>query len=177
MNNTIADHPEEFRYLILALQRQGNRQLNALFAQLELTNSQAEAIEVIGAYGPMSTREVGDYLICESGSPSRLLATLAAKGLTMTSQSTTDKRATLHALTPAGREMTAAITKLKRDFDESITAALTHTLSAHPQDILTQLAYLLTDPSLSAAMKRRYPRLFDKLHPPTSTEKTTSLRS
>lgn len=69
MNKTIADHPEEFRYLILALQRQGNRQLNNLFAQLDLTNSQAEAIEVIGTYGPMSTREVGDYLVCESGSP------------------------------------------------------------------------------------------------------------
>ncbi|WP_147579313.1 MarR family winged helix-turn-helix transcriptional regulator [Corynebacterium propinquum] len=163
MNKTIADRPEEFRYLILALQRQGNRQLNKLFAQLDLTNSQAEAIEVIGTYGPMSTREVGDYLVCESGSPSRLLTTLASKGLTMTSQSTTDKRATLHALTPAGREMVASITNLKKNFDDSIGDALTHALSAHPDDILTQLTCLLTDPSLSAAMKKRYPHLFDKL--------------
>lgn len=172
MNNTIADHPEEFRYLILALQRQGNRQLNALFSQLELTNSQAEAIEIIGTYGPMSTREVGDYLICESGSPSRLLATLAEKRLTMTSQSAEDKRVTLHALTPAGREMTTAITNLKREFHEGIRTTLKNAPSAHPQDILTQLTHLLTDPSLSAAMKKRYPHLFDKLHPPASAEKT-----
>ncbi|WP_454978659.1 MarR family winged helix-turn-helix transcriptional regulator [Corynebacterium propinquum] len=161
MNNIAAHRPEEFRYLILALQRQGNRQLNSLFAKLELTNSQAEAIEIIGTYGPLSTREVGDYLICESGSPSRLLATLAAKGLTMTSQSTTDKRATLHALTPAGREMTAAIADIKQDFDGRTSTALAHARSAHPQDLLGQLLSLLTDPSLTGAMKKRYPHLFD----------------
>ena len=59
--------------------------------------------------------------------------------------------------------MVAAITNLKKNFDDSIGDTLTHALSAHPEDILTQLTCLLTDPSLSAAMKKRYPHLFDKL--------------
>ena len=36
--------------------------------------------------------------VCESGSPSRLLAALADKGLTVRSNPAEDRRATLHAL-------------------------------------------------------------------------------
>lgn len=163
MHDTLAEHPEEFRYLILALQRQGSRQLNVMFAELGLTSSQAEAIEVVGAHGPMSTREVGEYLICESGSPSRLLATLAAKGLTITSQSNYDKRATLHALTRKGRETLQEINTLKARFHDQLTDVLSRASDSHPGDALRQLASLLVDPELTAAMKRRYPHLFEHL--------------
>ena len=70
----LSDATEQFRYVVLALQRQGGRQLNRLFSTLGLTASQAEAIEVIGTFGPMTTRRAGEYLVCESGSPSRLSA-------------------------------------------------------------------------------------------------------
>ena len=160
---TLASYPEEIRYLILALQRQGNRKLNNLFAQLDLTTSQSETIEVIGMYGPMSTREVGEYLICESGSPSRLLATLAAKGLTVTSRSVTDRRATLHALTPKGREMVERIKDLKRSFQDELAASLAEVENRYPEDLLTQLTFLLEDPDLVMALKNRYPRLFSRL--------------
>ncbi len=163
MISTIAEHPEEFRFLILALQRQGNRQLNSHFGQLGLTSSQAEAVEIVGTHGPLSTREVGEFLICESGSPSRLLATLAAKSLTKTSQSTTDKRATLHALTSHGREMLTRIKELKDAFHEELSATLSHAVTSHPDDFLAQLTCLLTDSDLTAAMKNRYPQLFNKL--------------
>ncbi|KAB1504399.1 winged helix DNA-binding protein [Corynebacterium sp. 320] len=163
MARSIAEYPEEFRYLILALQRQGNRQLNNLFGKLDLTTSQAEAIEIVGMHGPLSTREVGSHLICESGSPSRLLATLAAKGLTISSQSTVDKRATLHALTPKGRDLLIRIKDLKSAFHNELRGALQTMSEAHPSDVLSQLAHLLTDRELTAAMKKRYPHIFTDL--------------
>lgn len=155
----LSDHPEEFRYLILALQRQGSRQLNSIFAELRLTTSQAEAIEVVGTYGPMTTKEVGQYLICESGSPSRLLAAIAAKGLIVASQSTADRRATLHELSAQGREVLERIYTLKQEFEDKLSESLADVGRRHPGDTLRQLADLLVDPELSAAMKRRYPHL------------------
>ena len=163
MSNMLSNHPEEFRYLILALQRQGSRQLNNLYSQLNLTNSQAEAIEIVGNYGPMSTKEVGNYLICESGSPSRLLSTLAEKGISRTAQSTTDKRTTLHALTPKGREILAQVSELKESFHKELSSELSRASNLHPNNIFASFAYLLNDPYLKAAMHRRFPNVFDHL--------------
>src|SRR5436190_1018488 len=76
------DSIEEFRYLVLAAQREGARALNAALKEHDLTVSQAEAIAVLrDARRPLTVREVGDRLVCEGGSPSRLMATLARKGL------------------------------------------------------------------------------------------------
>lgn len=161
--NTLSEHPEEFRYLILALQRQGGRQLNTKLSELGLTSSQAEAIEIIGAHGPMNTREVGEYLICESGSPSRLLATLASKGLTVSSQSSQDKRVTLHALTRKGRDILKSINELNDDFQAQLAQVLAQAVEKHPNNAFSQLVSLLVDPELSAAMRRRYPHLFENL--------------
>ena len=158
---SLASHPEEFRYLILALQRQGNRQLNGLLKTIGLTNSQAEAIEIIGEYGPMSTKEVGKYLICESGSPSRLLATLSRKGLTVSSTSSRDRRETLHALSPDGRAVLAEILELKHFFHKTLAVALKAAEHSHPDDLLKQLLTLLRDSELREAMRRRYPGIFD----------------
>ncbi|MBP3088387.1 MarR family transcriptional regulator [Corynebacterium sp. sy017] len=157
---SLAKHPEEFRYLILALQRQGNRQLNKVFSELGLTNSQAEAIEVVGSQGPLTTKEVGQYLICESGSPSRLLSTLAKKGLTVTSHPSNDKRATLHALSPKGREILSEIQAQRTAFENQLQGTLTTAIKEYPENTLKQLVSLLTDPELTSAMSRRFPHLF-----------------
>ncbi|MBZ8176601.1 winged helix DNA-binding protein [Corynebacterium poyangense] len=158
------DHPtssaEVLRYLILALQRQGNRELNSAYAPLGLTASQAEAVEVIGTFGPLSTKEVGQHLICESGSPSRLLSTLAAKGLTVTAISTTDRRTTLHALTSAGRQTLAKIQTTKKVFETRLGEQLKEAQDTYPNNILAQLAKMLNDPTLLRAMHRRFPQHF-----------------
>ena len=47
-----------------------------------LTAAQAEVIAVLrDADGPLTVREVGDRLVCEGGSPSRLVSTIVAAGL------------------------------------------------------------------------------------------------
>ena len=45
---------EELRYLILALQREGNRLLAAGLRGLELTPSQAETLRVLADHQPLS---------------------------------------------------------------------------------------------------------------------------
>jgi hypothetical protein len=65
---------ELLRYLIVAPQRAGNRQLSLARRSLSLKSSQAKTIRVLGEFGPLSLRNFGNLLICESGSnPSRLI--------------------------------------------------------------------------------------------------------
>ncbi|EFK55516.1 winged helix DNA-binding protein [Corynebacterium genitalium ATCC 33030] len=153
-------HPEEFRYLILALQRQGSRRLNRLFSEVGLTHSQAEVVEVLGVHGPISTKEVGQYLVCESGSPSRLLDALVRKGISVSAQSTEDKRLTLHALSPKGRELLTQIKEKKVEFESQLAAELRAVSEAHGGSVIEELVALVSDPELKGALQRRFPHLY-----------------
>src|SRR5436305_14726920 len=64
---------EELRYLMLAVQREGNRLLTEALRPLELTPSQAEVLRVLQEHQPSSLIALGEMLVCESGSPSRLV--------------------------------------------------------------------------------------------------------
>src|SRR3954469_15729157 len=64
---------EELRYLVLGAQREGARMLAQLLRPLGLTAAQAEVVAVLrDADGPLTVREIGDRLVCETGSPRRL---------------------------------------------------------------------------------------------------------
>jgi len=67
---------EELRYLILAAQREGDRLLTTALAPLGLTTSQAEVLRVLQDHSPLSLLELGERLICVTGSPSRLVNAL-----------------------------------------------------------------------------------------------------
>ncbi|GHO47983.1 hypothetical protein [Ktedonospora formicarum] len=64
---------EELRYLILAAQREGNRMFTEALRPLNLTSSQAEVLRVLQERQPLSLVALGSMLICEGGSPSRLV--------------------------------------------------------------------------------------------------------
>jgi DNA-binding MarR family transcriptional regulator len=125
---------EEFRYLVLAAQREGARALAAALKQHGLTPSQAEAIAVLrDAQRPLTVREIGERLVCEGGSPSRLMATLAHKGLVQSTAGSADRRTTLMSLA-----------------DEGATAA--RTVSLIEQDLYSALTMILSDDQLAAAL-------------------------
>src|SRR3954468_928729 len=64
---------EELRYLILGAQREGARALAELLRPAGLTAAQGEVIAVLQEAGqPLTVREIGERLVCETGSPSRL---------------------------------------------------------------------------------------------------------
>lgn len=97
---------EELRYLILAIQREGNRLFAADLRPLGLTPSQAEVLRVLVDHQPLTLGGLGELLVCETGSsPSRLVDRLVARGLIERRVDPDDRRFVTLALTPEGREM------------------------------------------------------------------------
>jgi DNA-binding MarR family transcriptional regulator len=114
---------EELRYLILASQREGNRLLAEALRSLRLTPSQAEALRVLQDYEPLSLIALGDLLVCETGSPSRLVQGLVEDGLVERTPSSTDKRMVTLTLTDLGREAAAKVSAVESQF-YAVTAGL-----------------------------------------------------
>lgn len=115
---------EELRYLILAAQREGNRMLTAALRPLGLTPSQAEVLRVLQSHDKLSLVALGERLICEGGSPSRLVARLVAAGLVEQKQSEEDSRKVTLTLTQAGRDAAARIDAAEAELYGAIEALL-----------------------------------------------------
>src|SRR5215212_8632657 len=100
---------EELRYLILGSQREGARALAELLRPTGLTAAQAEVLAVLrDAQRPLTVREIGERLVCEGGSPSRLVASLVDTGLLERGERAGDRRAVELSLTPTGRSASSA---------------------------------------------------------------------
>src|SRR4051812_45916518 len=94
------DSAEELRYLILGAQREGARALGELLRPAGLTAAQGEVLAVLrDAGGGLTVRELGDRLVCEAGSPSRLVASLVDAGLLERGERSGDRRAVELTLT------------------------------------------------------------------------------
>src|SRR5579862_1687345 len=95
---------EQLRYLMLAVQREGNRFLMEALEPLGLTPAQSEALRVLQDWQPQALVELGALLVCEQGSPSRLVAGLTAAGYVASAPSPEDKRRVVLTLTLRGVE-------------------------------------------------------------------------
>ncbi len=115
---------EQLRYLILAAQREGNRFLAEALQPLALTPSQAEALRVLHDWQPLALIELGSLLVCEQGSPSRLVAGLIAAGYVARTPSPDDKRKVVLTLTPRGREAAAQVAKVESALYTTLDALL-----------------------------------------------------
>jgi DNA-binding MarR family transcriptional regulator len=115
---------EELRFLILAAQREGHRTLAALLAPHGLTPAQAEVVRCLADYGPLSLRELGALLVCESGSPSRLVDTLVGRDLVTRREDLEDRRLVTLALTAEGKRLDRAVRKVEEAMYERIGSAL-----------------------------------------------------
>ncbi|MFF2503264.1 MarR family winged helix-turn-helix transcriptional regulator [Streptomyces sp. NPDC058067] len=96
---------EELRYLVLAAQREGNRQLAQALKPLGVTPSQAEVLRLLAERQPLSLSGLGALLVCESGNnPSRLVDRLVTTGFVRREEGARDRRHVELTLTPAGHE-------------------------------------------------------------------------
>jgi MarR family transcriptional regulator, organic hydroperoxide resistance regulator len=148
------DPVEELRYRVLAIQRDGNRQLAALLRPLGVTPAQGEVLRVLAdADSPLTVKQVGELLVCEPGSPSRLVASLVKAGLVSRGAHPDDARAATLTLTREG-ERTA---KKVRDVEELLHGVLRARLgSQRTIDEAVRLARRLTgDGASAAALNRR----------------------
>ncbi|WP_326600312.1 MarR family winged helix-turn-helix transcriptional regulator [Streptomyces sp. NBC_01803] len=117
---------EEARYLILAAQREGNRQLARALRPLEVTPSQAEVLSLLAGRQPLTLSGLGELLVCESGTnPSRLVDRLVRAGLVLRAEDPQDRRHVELTLTSAGRRTAARIADIEKDVYRSIDAAAT----------------------------------------------------
>lgn len=115
---------EQIRYLILAAQREGNQ----LFAQgleaLDVTPSQAEVLRILADRGPLTLLGVGRLLICEPGSPSRLVKTLASRRLVSCRRDKTDRRSLVISLTDEGKRLATEVKRVESRLHAMIDLAL-----------------------------------------------------
>ncbi len=144
-----------FRYAVLALQRQGSRELNSALAPLGLTASQAEALRVLDVFGSMTVKEVGEHLVCENGSPSRLMSSLADRGLISRASNNTDRRKQVLALTEAGKQLAAQIASIEAAYVGELAQILPD--NDVLESIATTLARAVTDPQLQISLSKRFP--------------------
>ncbi len=100
---------EEFRYLVLAAQREGNRILTEALRPFDLTPSQAEVLRVLQEHQPLSLIALGDLLVCESGSPSRLVNGLVEADLIKRVPNASNGRMVTLTLTATGEEMATRV--------------------------------------------------------------------
>jgi MarR family transcriptional regulator, organic hydroperoxide resistance regulator len=114
---------EELRYLALAVQREGNRQLTEALRDLKLTPAQAEVFLVLQQYQPMTLVDLGERLVCETGSPSRLVSSMVEAGWVEKLPNPNDGRAVFLHLTPKADAILPALNQINEQFNENVAAA------------------------------------------------------
>jgi MarR family transcriptional regulator, organic hydroperoxide resistance regulator len=116
---------EELRYLMLGVQREGNRTLTDALRPLDLTPSQAEVLRVLQEFQPLSLIALGDLLICETGSPSRLVNGMVEAGLIERVPFTKNRRMVTLTLTEKGQEKAQQVCAVEKAMYDMITNVLT----------------------------------------------------
>jgi len=116
--------PTELRYLVLAAQREGARQYARALDSFSLTVSQAEILLVLNEFGPCSLRDLGQLIVCEAGSPSRIVEALVSRKLVERSVDPKDRRSTLLALTARGQSLVPGLQGVENAVDEATADVL-----------------------------------------------------
>jgi MarR family transcriptional regulator, organic hydroperoxide resistance regulator len=146
---------EELRYLVLATQREGNRLLAAGLQPLGLTPSQAEALRVLRDWAPLALVELGSLLVCEQGSPSRLVAGLIADGYVERTPAADDRRKVVLTLTTRGRAAAERVGAV----EEALYAALGGMISeGQVEALLPILRHIVAGRPAGEALARRLKR-------------------
>ncbi|MBK8024172.1 MAG: MarR family transcriptional regulator [Chloroflexi bacterium] len=147
------DRGEELRYLMLAAQREGSRQLAEALRPLNLTPAQAEVLQVLAHYPPMTLLQLGERLVCETGSPSRLVTSMVEAGLVEKRPNPQDGRAVLLRLTPAAEAILPALHRVEAQYHASVGAVLNEDALALVTEHLW--AFVAETPSGQALQRRK----------------------
>ncbi len=144
---------EEVRCLILAAQREGNRQFAQALRPSGVTPAQGEVLRLLAERQPLTMSGLGDLLVCESGSnPSRLVDRLVTAGLVRRVESSRDRRQVDLTLTPDGVVAAAEVARIEADLHRGIAAAAAgHDLG----EVLGFLRTLVAGQSAGGAVARR----------------------
>jgi DNA-binding MarR family transcriptional regulator len=152
---TDVDRLDAVRYLILAAEREGARMMSAALRQVGLNSAQREVLEVVCQHGPLTLAELGRLLVCEVGSPSRLVNGLVRRGLIDRRRGSGDKRVVILSLTPVGEQALAGALRIG-----GVRTHITERLTAEQIDELAGLlARLVADTPAGVSVAARYPAI------------------
>lgn len=126
---------EELRYLVLALQREGNRQLADMLKPMGLTPSQAEVLQVLEQFGQLTLTELGERLVCETGSPSRLVNNMVKNAYIVKTPDALDGRAINLSLSETAQALMPKLNALELAYNDEV-AKLTETLPIPLETVL-----------------------------------------
>lgn len=128
---------EEFRYVVLAAQREGNRLLAAALRELDLTPAWAETLVILDERSPLTVKELGDLLVCESDHPSRLVDRMARAGLLERTALPSDRRAVHLRLTPSAQALVAQVRAIEDAMYDFLEATM-------PEEALNTVIFTLS---------------------------------
>jgi DNA-binding MarR family transcriptional regulator len=156
---------EQIRFLILAAQRDGNRQLAQALRPLGITPAQGEAVRLLADRQPLTLSGLGELLVCESGTnPSRLVDRLVAAGLVGRGEARQDRRTVALTLTPEGSRVATQVAAIEEQmYQDFETAGTGHDLD----EVISYLRALTAGQPAGRAVRQR-------IADPAGTEATTS---
>ncbi|WP_051115613.1 MarR family transcriptional regulator [Clostridium pasteurianum] len=89
-----------------------------------ITPNQSEVLMILSKKEPLSLKELGELLICESKSPSRLVQRLVDNGFVYKSKEIDDNRKSVLHLTQEGRRLIPLITEKKMIFNQVLSDSI-----------------------------------------------------
>ncbi len=117
--------------------------------------TQAEVLQVLAESGPTSLGALGGLLVCETGSPSRLVAGLVERGLVERGVSAEDARIAELSLSAEGRRLAGQL----KGLDDSLAGKIAASLTAKEIDTINRgLRKLLAETPPGQAVARRRAR-------------------
>ena len=147
---------EKLRLAVLAVQHEGSRRVAALMRDNGLTRTQAEILGVVRDFGPLSLKELGELIVCESGSPSRSTDDLVRRGYLTRNRNGADRRMLHVTITGAGRALLMKVAGGLGTVHERAGAALSE---PQMEFIASALALIIEGSEEHAALTRRFRRL------------------
>lgn len=118
------DNSTRFRYIFRSAEKEAMKNFSAVLSPLDITPNQSEVLLVLSENEPISLKELGELLICEQKSPSRLVQGLVEKGLIYKGTSQTDARYSVLYLTKEGKEIIPKIIEKEKEFDANLAQIL-----------------------------------------------------
>lgn len=118
------DNGARFRYIFRSAEKEAMKKFGAALSSLNVTPNQSEVLLVLYENEPVSLKELGELLICEQKSPSRLVQGLVEKGLIYKGISQSDARYSVLYLTKEGKELVPKIMEKEKEFDRELAQFL-----------------------------------------------------
>lgn len=115
---------EELRYLIVCANKEGTKKFSKILKPLNITPNQSEVLMVLSKKEPLSLKELGELLICESKSPSRLVQRLVDNGFVYKSKEIDDNRKSVLHLTQEGRKLIPLIIEKELIFNQVLSDSI-----------------------------------------------------